>query len=169
MQPQILQQQIVVFSCSYLPLTRINIKRAIALLVAGQAEPLELGTGPLWTVRSPSIVLQVPPHIRLTHSDPKRQWKLPPVSRREVFRRDNHTCQYCGSQTRLTLDHVIPRSKGGLHTWENVTTACEPCNSQKGNRLLKETGMALRNKPKAPIHPAIAFAEQFWNEQKTNL
>lgn len=169
MPTQILQQQIVVFSCSYLPLTRINIKRAIALLVAGQAEPLELGNGLLWTVRSPSLVLQVPPHIRLTHSDPKRQWKLPPVSRREVFRRDSHTCQYCGSKTRLTLDHVIPRSKGGLHTWENVTTACESCNSQKGNRLLKETGMVLRSKPKAPIHPAIAFAEQFWKEQKTDL
>ena len=70
--------------------------------------------------------------------------------------------------TRLTLDHVIPRSKGGLHTWENVTTACESCNSQKGNRLLKETGMVLRSKPKAPIHPAIAFAEQFWTEQQTN-
>lgn len=168
-QPQILQQQIVVFSRSYLPLTRINIKRAISLLVAGHAEPLELGDGPLWTVRSPSLILQVPPHIRLTRSDPKRHWKLPPVSRREVFRRDNHTCQYCGSKKRLTLDHIIPRSKGGPHTWENVTTACAPCNSRKGDRLLRDTGMTLGSKPKAPIHPAIAFAEQFWKEQETDL
>mgnify|MGYP001793998320 CR=1 FL=1 len=169
MQPQILQQQIVVFSCSYLPLARVNIKRAITLLVAGHAEPLELDNHPGWVVRSPSVVLQVPMHIRLTRSDPKRQWKLPPVSRREVFRRDNHTCQYCGSKKRLTLDHVLPRSKGGLHTWENVTTACAPCNSRKGDRLLRDTGMTLRSIPKAPVHPAISFAEQFWKEQETDL
>jgi 5-methylcytosine-specific restriction endonuclease McrA len=87
------------------------------------------------------------------------------VSRREVFRRDSHTCQYCGSTKKLTLDHVLPRSKGGTHTWDNVVAACERCNASKGDRLLHETAMQLSTKPKAPIHPAIAFAEQFWKEQ----
>lgn len=165
-QPHILQHQVVVFSKNYLPLARINIKRAIVLLVTGQAESLGFNSTQQWEVRSPSVVLQIPEHIRLTGGNPERHWKAPPVSR-EVFRRDDHTCQYCGSTKRLTLDHVIPRSKGGPHTWDNVVTACETCNSTKGDRLLHETGMVLRTKPKAPIHPAIAFAEQFWKEQQS--
>jgi 5-methylcytosine-specific restriction endonuclease McrA len=164
MQTQILQKQVVVFSKNYLPLARINIKRAIVLLVTGQAESLEFGSSH-WEVRSPSVVLQVPEHIRLLGSNPERHWKMPPVNRREVFRRDNHACQYCGNTRHLTLDHVIPRSKGGSHTWDNVVTACEKCNSRKSDRLLHEMGMFLRTKPKAPIHPAIVFAEKFWKEQ----
>ena len=116
------------------------------LLVTGQAESVDFGTTKQWEVRSPSIVLQVPEHIRLKFGNPERHWKVPPVNRREVLKRDKHTCQYCGSTKHLTLDHVIPRSKGGQHTWDNVVTACE--------------------KPKAPIHPAVAFAEQFWSAQR---
>ncbi|MBD2075892.1 HNH endonuclease [Phormidium sp. FACHB-592] len=160
----ILQNQ-VVFSKNYLPLARINLKRAIVLLVTGQAETLDFSSTQQWEVRSPSVVLQISEHIRLTSGKPGSHWKVPPVSRREVFRRDSHTCQYCGSTKKLTLDHVLPRSKGGSHTWDNVVTACERCNALKGARLLHETSMQLRTKPKAPIHPAIAFAEQFWKEQ----
>jgi 5-methylcytosine-specific restriction endonuclease McrA len=167
-QPHILQNSVVVFSKNYLPLARINIKRAIVLLVTGQAESVNFGTTKLWEVRSPSVVLQVPEHIRLTVGNPERHWKVPPVNRREVLRRDNHTCQYCGSTKHLTLDHVIPRSKGGQHTWDNVVTACERCNSTKSDRLLHEAGMVLKTKLKAPIHPAVAFAEQFWNAQRLN-
>ncbi|MEA5599127.1 HNH endonuclease [Rivularia sp. UHCC 0363] len=166
-QLQILQQQVVVFSKNYLPLARVNIKRAIVLLVTGQAESLGFDHhSQPWEVRSPSLILQVPQQIRLTGSNPERHWKLPPVSRREVFRRDRHSCQYCGSSKHLTLDHVIPRSKGGTHSWDNVVTACERCNSRKSDHLLHETRMVLRVKPKAPIHPAVAFAEQFWKEQQ---
>ncbi|WP_414543667.1 HNH endonuclease [Nostoc sp. CCY0012] len=165
-QPHILQNSVVVFSKNYLPLARINIKRAIVLLVTGQAESLNFGTTKLWEVRSPSVVLQVSEHIRLTVGNPERHWKVPPVNRREVLKRDNHTCQYCGSTKHLTLDHVIPRSKGGQHTWDNVVTACSKCNSVKSDRLPHETGMVLKTKPKAPIHPAVAFAEQFWNAQR---
>ncbi|PAX59782.1 HNH endonuclease [Brunnivagina elsteri] len=165
-QPHILQKSVVVFSKNYLPLARINIKRAIVLLVAGQAESLNFGTTKLWEVRSPNVVLQVSEHIRLTVGNPERHWKVPPVNRREVLKRDNHTCQYCGSTKHLTLDHVIPRSKGGQHTWDNVVAACERCNSTKSDRLLHETGMVLKTKLKAPIHPAVAFAEQFWSAQR---
>ncbi|MEB3212837.1 MAG: HNH endonuclease [Leptolyngbyaceae bacterium] len=166
-QPSILQNQVVVFSMNYLPLARINIKRAIALLVSGHAETLEFTNAQIWEVRSPSIVLQVSEHIRLKYGNPERHWKIPPVNRREVLRRDNHHCQYCGKTRSLTLDHVIPRSKGGTHTWDNVVAACEICNSRKGDRLLHETKMVLKTKPKAPIHPAIAFSEQFWKEQQS--
>jgi 5-methylcytosine-specific restriction endonuclease McrA len=163
--PSILQNTVVVFSKNYLPMSRIPMKRAIALLITGQAEPVGFTTGQLWEVRSPSVVLQVPEHIRLTIGNPERLWKVPPVNRREVLRRDSHLCQYCGSRHRLTLDHVVPRSKGGLHTWDNVVTACERCNGTKGDRLLSQTAMKLRSKPKAPMHPAVAFAEEFWQSQ----
>lgn len=166
--PQVLQNSVVVFSKNYMPLTRINIRRAITLLVTGQAESLDFSSTQFWEVRSPSVVLQVSKHIRLTDSNPERHWKVPPVSRREVLRRDNHTCQYCGSGKKLTLDHVIPRSKGGQHTWNNVVTACTGCNSRKGDRLSHEASMVLKYKPKAPVHPAIAFSDQFWKAQEAS-
>ncbi|NET39905.1 MAG: HNH endonuclease [Cyanothece sp. SIO1E1] len=167
--PPMLQQSVVVFSKSYLPMARINLKRAVTLLVTGRAEPLDLITAAGWQVRSPSLVLYVPEQIRLTVSSNERIWKVPPVNRREVLKRDHHSCQYCGSARRLTLDHVMPQSKGGKHTWDNVVTACEACNSRKGNKTLPEVGMVLKTQPKAPMHPAIAFAEQFWREQQASI
>ena len=166
---EVLRQSVVVFSKNYLPVSRVNIKRAIALLVTGKAEPLEFTSGKGIAVHSPSVVLLVPEHIRLTITDRERVWKVPPVNRREVLRRDKHTCQYCGSTKHLTLDHVIPRSKGGKHTWDNVVIACERCNSRKGDRTPQQAGMTLRTQPKAPMHPTVAFSEQFWREQQVNL
>lgn len=166
---EVLRQSVVVFSKNYLPVSRVNIRRAIALLVTGKAEPLDFTIDKGIAVHSPSLVLLVPEHIRLTITDRERVWKVPPVNRREVLRRDKHTCQYCGSTKQLTLDHVIPRSKGGKHTWDNVVIACERCNSRKGDRTPQQAGMTLRTQPKAPMHPTVAFAEQFWREQQVNL
>ncbi len=175
---QVLEQSVVVFSQNYLPLCRVNIKRAIVLLVTNKAQPLGFTTEGGWRVHSPSLVIDVPKHIRLTIISNERMWKVPPVNRREVLRRDHHSCKYCGSAKHLTLDHVMPRSKGGSHTWDNVVAACERCNSRKGDvwrqaaprlRTLFEAGMQLRTKPKAPIHPAISFAEQFWIDMQANL
>ncbi len=160
----VLEQSVVVFSQNYLPLCKVNIKRAVVLLITNKAEPLNIGTPDEWqvTVTSPSLVIFVPQHIRLKINSSERVWKVPPVNRREVLRRDRHSCQYCGSKKHLTLDHVLPRSRGGQHTWDNVVIACERCNSRKGSRTPKEAGMQLATKPKAPIHPAIAFADRFW-------
>ena len=166
---EVLRQSVVVFSKNYLPVSRVNIKRAIALLVTGKAEPLDFSGGKGYRVHSPNVVLLVPENIRLTVTDTERVWKVPPVNRREVLRRDKHTCQYCGSTKQLTLDHVIPRSKGGKHTWDNVVIACERCNSRKGDRTPSQAGMTLRTQPKAPMHPTVAFAEQFWREVQVNL
>ncbi|MEO1093680.1 MAG: HNH endonuclease [Cyanobacteria bacterium J06638_28] len=164
LEPAIFRHPVVVFSKNYLPLAHITLKRAIALLVTGRAECLDFESTQSWEVRSPSLVLQVSEHIRLTSNHAERHWKVPPVNRREVFRRDQHRCQYCNSTKRLTIDHVVPRSKGGTHTWDNVVAACERCNSIKGDRLLPSTNLVLKAKPKAPMHPVIAFAEQFWTE-----
>ncbi len=166
----ILEQSVVVFSQNYLPLCRVNIKRAIVLLVTNKAEPLQLtAIESGWQVHSPNLVLDVPKHIRLKMSSYERMWKVPPVNRREVLRRDHHRCQYCGTSKRLTLDHVIPRSRGGQHTWDNVVAACERCNSRKGSCTPQEAGMQLHKTPKTPIHPAISFAGQFWIDVQANL
>lgn len=157
---------VVLFSQNYLPMTRINLRRAAILLVTDRAEPLNFSKDG-WGMRSPSTVLTIPEHIRLKTSSKERIWKIPPVNRREVLRRDAHTCQYCGSKKRLTLDHVMPRSKGGQHSWDNVVAACAPCNSYKADRTPELAKMQLKRKPQAPVHPVIAFAGQFWKEHKT--
>lgn len=162
--PLVLQNTVVVFSNTYLPMARVNIKRAIALLVAGRAESLELPNSQCWAIRSPKLTIQVSENIRLLQGESHRTWKVPPVSRRNVLKRDRYICQYCGSSQRLTLDHVVPRFQGGPHRWDNVVTACEPCNSRKGDKTPKQAGMVLQTKPKAPPHPALVFAEQFWQD-----
>lgn len=165
--PSVLNNSVVVFSTNYLPMSRINIRRAITLLISERAEPLYLEeTKLVWELRSPSITIEVPYHIRLKVTTSERLWKLPSVSRRELLRRDSHRCQYCGSSRDLTIDHLIPRSKGGTHTWDNVVIACETCNHKKGDKYLNETALVLKAKPKAPMHPTVAFAEQFWQSQQ---
>jgi 5-methylcytosine-specific restriction endonuclease McrA len=165
--PSVLNNSVVVFSTNYLPMSRINIRRAITLLISGRAEPLDLqDTKLVWELRSPSVTIEVPHHIRLKMSTAERLWKMPSVSRRELLRRDGHRCQYCGSSKQLTIDHIIPRSKGGTHTWDNVAIACETCNHKKGDKYLNETAMSLKTKPKSPMHPTVAFAEQFWQSQE---
>ncbi|MFW6125792.1 MAG: HNH endonuclease, partial [Chloroflexota bacterium] len=95
-------------------------------------------------------LIPLPSVIRLVYvvKRPHRQKKL---TRHEVFRRDAYTCQYCGRQTRqLTLDHVVPRYKGGKHIWENVVSACIPCNSRKAGRTPEEASMKLIRQPFVP-------------------
>ena len=169
---------VILFSQNYLPMAKINLKRAAVLLVTDRAVPLSLtesGKEKVWQMRysggvaSPTSnqILNIPEHIRLTIGGSDRIWKVPPVNRREVLRRDRHTCQYCGSQKQLTLDHVIPRAQGGQHSWDNVVTACSPCNAKKGARTPLQSKMPLQQRPKAPMNPVVAFAEQFWQEHKT--
>lgn len=160
-----ISQSVVVFSKNYLPINKVNIKRAIALLVTGKAEPMNF-SNVSWEVRSSSLVIKVPAYIRLHHAT-ERVWKVPAVSRREMLRRDSYQCQYCGNEKQLTIDHLIPRSKGGKHAWNNVVTACTACNSRKGNLTLEQAGMKLAKMPKAPIHPTVAFADRVWQQIKT--
>jgi 5-methylcytosine-specific restriction endonuclease McrA len=162
---ELLQQSVVVFSKNYLPIARVNIRRAIVLLVTGKAEPLDFAPENYWEVRSPNVILQVPAYIRLKVQSVERIWKVPPVNRRELLRRDHYQCQYCGGRKKLTIDHVIPRCRGGRDTWDNVVIACESCNTRKGDRTLQQVGMILQKNPKAPCHPTVMFAEEFWRNQ----
>lgn len=160
---------VILFSQNYLPMAEIDLKRAAVLLVTDRAVPLSLletEREKVWQMRSPNRILNIPKHIRLTIGGSDRIWKVPPVNRREVLRRDRHTCQYCGNQKQLTLDHVIPRAQGGQHTWDNVVAACSTCNANKGARTPSQSRMPLQRKPKAPMNPVVAFAEQFWKDHK---
>ena len=100
------------------------------------------------TVRSPSFEMRLPSVVSLkTYVKPSRH---PAFTRFNVFLRDRFTCQYCGAREDLTFDHVVPRSKGGQTTWENVVAACSPCNLRKGDRLPREVEMWPTQKPFAP-------------------
>ena len=109
-------------------------------------------------IHTVQFAIPVPRIIRLLTYDrlPQRQIKL---NRRNILARDHFECQYCqfkGSPSHLTIDHVIPRSRGGQDTWNNLVTACRKCNSKKGGRLPHEAGMPLLNKPKKPkVNPLI--------------
>ena len=145
-------QQVLVLNASYEPLNVCSLRRAHVLVFKGKAEVVEELNRPL---RSASDTYRWPHVIRLVHYVRVPRMVQRKISRRALFARDNWRCVYCGSAGgRLTLDHVIPRSRGGDSTWENVVTSCAPCNLRKGNRLLDEISMALRRPPRPPA-PAL--------------
>ena len=139
---------VLVLNQSYEPLNICRVRRAIILLYQNKAEMLENGSG---FIHSINYDFQVPSVIRLAsmiRRPPRYERKL---TRLEVFKRDQFTCQYCGKETRhLTLDHVVPRYRGGQHTWENVVSACVPCNRRKAGRTPREAGMKLIRRPFQP-------------------
>ena len=151
-----LGQRVLVLNASYEPLQLISIRRAIVLLLQEKAELIEATEQRL---RARAISLEVPLVIRLVHyiKIPRRM-RLP-CSRRGVLMRDRETCMYCGAQpgrSNLTVDHILPRSRGGQTTWENVVTACRDCNHRKGGRTPEEANMPLAIRPRQPQY--IAFA-----------
>jgi 5-methylcytosine-specific restriction endonuclease McrA len=142
---------VLVLNANYEPINVCNTRRALGLMLAGKADLVANGRGYIRTV---SRALPRPSVIRLEHMvhRPRVRVKL---TRREIFRRDNFTCQYCGRHGNdMTVDHVVPRHMGGLHLWANVVTACAPCNHRKGGRRVEDAHMALRHWPKEP--PATA-------------
>src|SRR5581483_1482190 len=141
-------QQVLVLNASYEPLNVCTVRRAHVLLYKGKAEVVEHLDQPL---RSATGSFVWPHVIRLLHYVRVPRAIQRKISRRALFARDGWRCVYCGTSSgRLTLDHVVPRSKGGESIWENVVTACAPCNLRKGDRTLEQVGMVLKTKPRAP-------------------
>ena len=138
---------VLVLNQDYEPLNVSRARRAVVLLLRGKVEALENGSG---VIHTPSQIIPIPSVVRLVYlvKRPRPERKL---TRHEVFQRDKYTCQYCGQRTReLTLDHVTPRHKGGRHVWENVVSACIPCNTRKAGRTPQEAGVKLIRQPFAP-------------------
>lgn len=137
----------LVLNQNYEPLNVCSVRRAFVLVDRGRADLLEDGDE---SIRGVDRSFQLPSVIRLRRYVRRPQPRLR-LTRREVFARDHHQCQYCGrSDSDLTLDHVEPRHRGGRHEWENVVTACRRCNHRKAGLSPKEAGMPLLTRPVRP-------------------
>ena len=140
--------RVLVLNATYEPINVCSVRRAAVLLLKAKAELLEHAS---WELRSEHTSMPRPVVIRLvTYVNVPRDTHRRKITRRAVFARDGWTCQYCGSRSNLTVDHVIPRSKGGASSWENIVASCAPCNRRKGDHLPERAGMRPRRVPKAP-------------------
>jgi 5-methylcytosine-specific restriction endonuclease McrA len=147
-----MQEPVLVLNANFEPINVCSMRRAIGLILAEKAAMVVNGRGHIHTINQ---LLPRPSVIRLEHMihRPRPRVKL---TRREVFRRDNYTCQYCGRRdTPLTVDHILPKHLGGQHVWTNVAAACPGCNHRKGGRRLEEVRMNLLHVPKEPPASAV--------------
>ena len=138
----------LVLNATYEPINVCTVRRAVVLLLKDKAEVVEVGTKDLhWATGSlpRPVVIRLVTYVRIPRDAHRRR-----ITRRAVFARDDWTCQYCGSRSTLTVDHVVPRSKGGGSDWENIVASCAPCNRRKGDSLPDQAGMPLRRKPAIP-------------------
>ncbi|WP_241175921.1 HNH endonuclease [Modestobacter sp. KNN46-3] len=136
----------LLLNATYEPLCVVSSRRAIVLVLAAKAEAVDVTDD---EVHAERVTVAVPVVVRLT-----RYVRVPypvsvPLSRRAVFTRDGQTCVYCGGSA-TSIDHVVPRSRGGTHTWDNVVAACRRCNHTKADRSLAEMGWSLPHPPGAP-------------------
>lgn len=139
----------LVLNASYEPLCVVSARRAAVLVLVGKAVPVVESGAALHSERR---VLAVPSVVRLAHLVRVPYRATAPLTRRAVFARDCHRCAYC-DRSATTIDHVVPRSRGGHHAWDNVVAACGACNHRKADRTLAELGWVLRTAPRAPHGP----------------
>jgi 5-methylcytosine-specific restriction endonuclease McrA len=159
---------VLVLNASYEPINVCTVRRAAILILKQRAEMLERSD---WALHAENFTLPRPAVIRLlTYVRIPRDAHRRKITRRAVFARDRWTCQYCGVERgHLTVDHVIPRSKGGPSTWDNIVTCCAPCNRRKGDRLPTQANMVPKHVPKAPnptifIHVAAPTIPATWEQ-----
>ena len=152
-------ENVLVLNATYEPLSVVSVRRAVLLLLKEKAEIVEAAEAEL---RSEHVRMPMPLVIRLVYYVRIPHRLSLPVTRRTVLARDHYTCQYCGRQPSrkdLTVDHILPRSRGGHTAWENVVTACQRCNGRKGNRTPEEAGMSLLSPPVRPRYVALTLVE----------
>ena len=139
-------QKVLVLNFDYSPLNVTSLQRGFTLVVNGKAEIIKSAENPITTFTNTYVR---PLIIRLLkYINYRSSWIR--VNRHRIFRRDNNECVYCTSKKDLTIDHVIPRSRGGKNTWENLVTCCSKCNLKKGNRTPEEARMPLKKRPTEP-------------------
>ena len=165
-QSSALRKPVLVLNASYEPIHVCAVRRALVLVFKGVASTEEAGEGNL---HSPTQSLAVPSVIRLLeYRRIPRQMRA--ISRKNILVRDQHTCQYCSQHFgpgELTLDHVIPRSRGGKNTWENLVACCLRCNNRKGDRLPGEASMTLRRPPRPfNLHTSRSLMRQLGDQQE---
>ena len=160
--------RVLVLNASYEAINVCTVRRAAVLILKQRAEVLEHSE---WSLHAETLTLPRPVVIRLvTYVKIPRNAHRRKITRRAVFARDRWTCQYCGHERgNLTVDHVIPRSKGGPSNWENIVTCCAPCNRRKGDRLPRQAKMVPMRSPRAPsstvfIHVAAPTIPAAWEQ-----
>ncbi len=152
-----LANRVLVLNQSYEPISVCSAKKAFLLIFLLKADLVAEREDRV--LRSVNATYPYPSVIRLS-SYIRVKFKNIELSRRNILRRDNNQCQYCGKTTApLTLDHIIPRSRGGMDTWDNLVTACIRCNNRKGNQTPEEAGMKLAKQPRKPHH--VIFLKNF--------
>ena len=140
--------RVLVLNATYEPINVCTVRRAVVLMLKEKAELVEHAD---WRLRSESssvarpVVIRLVSYVRVPRDAHRRK-----ITRRAVFARDGWACQYCGASSNLTVDHVIPRSKGGSSNWENIVASCAPCNRRKGDRLPRQANMHPRRTPSTP-------------------
>lgn len=147
------------------PLCVVPARRAVVLVLRNKAETVRANGA---VFRSEKLTVQVPSVLRLKYFVKVPYRARATLSRRAVLVRDSFECQYCGLRAE-NVDHVIPRSRGGTHTWENVVACCRRCNSKKENRLPREAGLHLREMPRAPhgnllLRVSVGSLDPTWEE-----
>jgi len=148
--------RVLVLNASFEPLSLISVQRAVVLLLREKAEAIENDISRF--LHAERFSLPVPLVIRLVHYVPIPRRLKVPLTRKTLLSRDEYTCQFCGTTAGpLTVDHVMPRSRGGATSWENCAAACLRCNHRKGNKTPEEAGMVLRKKPARPDFTHMAF------------
>jgi 5-methylcytosine-specific restriction endonuclease McrA len=145
-----LSKKVLILNQSYEPLAIISADKAFLLVWLGKADVVEIYENEF--LRSVKQVFECPSVIRL-----KKYSRIPfrrvELNKKNVHKRDGNKCVYCGSKENLTLDHIIPKSRGGTHTWDNLVTACMKCNNKKDNFLLEELGVSIPPIPRlTPLH-----------------
>jgi 5-methylcytosine-specific restriction endonuclease McrA len=138
--------QALVLNATYEPICVVPTRRALMLILDDKAEMLHATDN---VFRAARAAFAEPSVVRLCHYVRVPFQARMALNRRAVFARDGHRCQYCGASAE-NIDHVIPRSKGGPHSWDNVVASCRPCNTRKRDRLLEESGLRLRRRPAVP-------------------
>jgi len=153
----------LVLNATYEPLCVVPVRRAVCLVIDDKADLVhDRGL----VLHSERLALPVPSVVRLRYFVKVPFQRRCALSRRAVFARDNHRCQYCGGHAD-SIDHVVPRSRGGPHTWDNVVAACRPCNMRKRDRSPEESGMRLYRRPGQPrevawVAAAVGRVPQEW-------
>ena len=143
----LLERTVLVLNQNYEPLNVCSVRRALLLILRGKAEAVEKMNE---VIHSVSQEYPVPSVVRLGRyiRAPRRRVVL---SKRNILKRDNHQCQYCGSKEgKLTVDHIVPRTKGGQGTWENLVCACALCNNKKGEHRPEQVGLDTAQQTQAP-------------------
>jgi len=157
-------KKVLLLSSSYEPVAFCTMKKAMILVSLDKAEAVEMR--PDDAIRGVGRTFPCPSVIRLKTSSRSTRIKVQ-LNRKNVMKRDNFKCMYCGDSKNLTIDHVLPRSKGGKTTWENLVTACNRCNNKKDDKLLHETGLKLKTVPRAPnrivfLRQGVRAVEENW-------